>query len=270
MTKTVRRHFMFFPPALVFFLLTIPSQQIMAFQSVKAVPQKKEQQKMIPAHGDPSLLEAGTHRGKVLTTMDSGGYTYVEFEEKGNNLWAAAPVFPISKGDVIEFVNPLLMKNFQSRKLGRTFSEIYFVNKINILSSADPKTRIVSLPESHVPVSGNPKTDFVVDAGSVEKAEGGHTVEECFSRKDELNGETVVVRGRVVKFIRKILGRNWLHLKDGTGVSPSDDLTVTTKQVVEVGDLVLIKGKMSVDKDFGYGYFYPVIIEEAELIIEKK
>lgn len=64
------------------------------------------------------------------------------------------------------------------------------------------------------------------------------------------------------------MGKNWLHLQDGSGVEGTNDLTVTTTTTVKVGDVVLVNGVVSVDRDFGYGYSYDVIIEDAEVTVE--
>jgi hypothetical protein len=101
-------------------------------------------------------------------------------------------------------------------------------------------------------------------AESVDKAEGGYTVEEILSRSSELDGQKVKVRGRVVKFTADIMGTNWMHIQDGT----QSDLTVTTDTLVAKGDLVLVEGILSVNKDFGAGYVYPAIIEKATVTKE--
>jgi hypothetical protein len=82
-----------------------------------------------------------------------------------------------------------------------------------------------------------------------------------------LDGKTVTVRGKVVKFNAGILGRNWLHIQDGSG-KPADgthDLTVTTDGVAQVGDIVTVTGKVGLNKDFGAGYVYRVIVEGASV-----
>jgi hypothetical protein len=102
----------------------------------------------------------------------------------------------------------------------------------------------------------------------VAKAEGGFTVAELFSMKSSLGGETVKLRGQVVKFTPNIMGTNWVHIQDGTGQSGMADLTVTTGDVVAVGDVVLVEGQLTLDKDFGAGYRYDAIIEGAKLTKE--
>ena len=103
---------------------------------------------------------------------------------------------------------------------------------------------------------------------AVDKADEGYTVAEVFEKKDDLEGKSVRVRGKVVKFSAGIMGKNWLHLQDGTGAQGTNDLTVTTQLSASVGDTVLIEGTMATEKDFGFGYFYDVIVEEAAVAVE--
>lgn len=107
------------------------------------------------------------------------------------------------------------------------------------------------------------------DLSGIERAEGGMTIAEVFAHKDHMAGEPIVVRGKVVKTNAGIMGKNWLHIRDGSGEEGTNDLTVTTIDVLpEVGDLVLVSGMLTVDKDFGMGYRYDLIIEDAEVVVE--
>jgi hypothetical protein len=101
----------------------------------------------------------------------------------------------------------------------------------------------------------------------VAKAKGAdaRTVAEVYGQKGKLKGKTVAVRGKVVKFSPGIMGKNWVHLRDGTGGQGSNDLTVTTGDHVAVGDVVVARGKVTTDRDFGSGYAYPVMLEEAKV-----
>ena len=217
-----------------------------------------------------ALLESSTHKGKVIKTMNSGGYTYVEFDENGRKLWAAAPVFKVNVDDTIEFQSALPMSDFQSRTLNKTFETIFFVNYIRVNDQPLPSGNGIPLPEGHRPIGGSGKMDIPVAAGSIKKAEDGYTIEECFKQKDLLKGRFIRVRGRVVKFTPKIMGRNWIHIKDGTGNDGTNDLTVTSDAIAAPGDVILISGILAADKDFGAGYSYVVIIENATITIEQK
>jgi hypothetical protein len=109
-----------------------------------------------------------------------------------------------------------------------------------------------------------------VDLSGIAKAEGGRTVAEVFAEKDQLAGQPVIVRGKVVKSNPDIMGKNWLHVRDGSGAEGTNDLTVTTSGAVpNVGDTVLVKGPLALDKDFGMGYVYDVIVEDAEVTVEE-
>lgn len=218
--------------------------------------------------------ENKSHKGRVTQTMESGGYTYIEFEEDGKKLWAAGPLTAVNVGDLIYLADAVTMNNFHSKTLNRTFPSILFTGSIRVGEVGDEESPPVAepapthVPHGHSAVGPKPRKKIIVTPGSVKKLEGGYTVAECFAMKKELKGKELAVRGIVVKFSSRILGRNWFHIKDGTGERGSDDLTVTTGETVQVGDMVIVKGIMACDKNFGAGYFYPVIIEDALIIVE--
>ena len=103
---------------------------------------------------------------------------------------------------------------------------------------------------------------------SVTKAEGGYTIAEIFAQSRALAGQEIMVRGAVVKFNSGIMGKNWIHIQDGTGnaIAKTHDLTVTTDETTSVGQTILIKGTLAIDLDVGAGYKYPAIIERATLM----
>jgi len=109
-----------------------------------------------------------------------------------------------------------------------------------------------------------------VDLTGIVKAEGGKTVAEVFTEKDALAGQKVAVRGKVVKTNAGIMGKDWVHVRDGSGADGTNDLTVTTTMnpLPKVGDTVLVTGTAVTNKDFGMGYQYPVMLESAEVKIE--
>ena len=123
--------------------------------------------------------------------------------------------------------------------------------------------------------AGNPSTGGSAGAKApassepvkVEKASGAnaYTVAELFEKADKLDKKAVVVRGKVVKVSKGIMGKNWVHLRDGSGDAGkgTDDLVVTTPDLPKVGDVVTAKGTLYKDKDFGAGYKYKAIVEEA-------
>ena len=97
---------------------------------------------------------------------------------------------------------------------------------------------------------------------------GGTSIAEVWARRKSRAGTVVVVRGKVVKYNANILGKNWLHIQDGTGSAGSNDLLVTTTAQAKRGDTVLIEGKVALKKDFGSGYKYELLVEDAKVIVE--
>ncbi len=114
-----------------------------------------------------------------------------------------------------------------------------------------------------------PKAAAEVDLTGIAKAEGGKTVAEVFAEKDALAGQPVTFRGKVVKTNPDIMGKNWLHVRDGSGEEGTNDLTITTAGTLpNVGDTVVVTGNVTLNKDFGMGYAYDVLVEDAQVTVE--
>lgn len=204
----------------------------------------------------------GQLRGEVLETMDSGGYTYVRINNGSEDLWAAGPETEVKVGDSVQLVGGMLMTDFHSKTLNRTFDRLFFVSAIQS-GSASSQTSQVAAAHSGMESSA-PASDLSFEG--IEKA--GHTVAELYQSRDELAGKEVSVRGRVVKFNPSILKRNWIHIQDGTGTGESSDITVTTQEEAEVGSLVTVTGTLVENQDFGFGYEYDLLIEGASVTNE--
>ncbi len=203
-------------------------------------------------------------QGKVLETFDSGGYTYILADTGSEKIWAASRTFTVKVGDTVSIGPGTTMHNFHSNTLDRTFDLIYFVPSI-VVNGKSCVSEQVPAANPHTTVHS---AEIKMDFSGIKKAANGNTVEEINVNREKLAGQTVAVRGKVVKFNPMIMGKNWLHIADGTGKEGSDDLTVTTKDTVKVGDTVLVRGKVVVDQDFGFGYQYAVLLEDASVTVE--
>jgi hypothetical protein len=219
--------------------------------------------------------QAGVVRGTIAETMNAGGYTYVKIRTGSGDLWAAVTQTKVKKGDPIAVAVQMTLDNFESETLKRKFDHIIFGTLPGEgaapAAMTSQQTPVVGdMPPAAVSAMGSAAQHMQVrDSGdiNVPKAEGGKTVAEVWSSKDALKEKQVVVRGKVVKFLGGIMGRNWIHLRDGSGSreAGNDDLTVTTDDSATVGDIVVVTGKLELDKDFGAGYRYPVIIQNASV-----
>jgi hypothetical protein len=196
---------------------------------------------------------AAGYSGAVIETMNTAGYTYVRIDTGKEKIWVAAPECKVKVGDKVIIPPGAPMKAYHSKTLNRTFDMVYFVSKIMI-------------PGSKGKTSASPPAD--IDFSGIKKPVGGKTVAELSAQKGVLSGKEVLVRGKVVKFSPKIMGKNWIHLRDGTGAEGANDLTITTMAMAKVGDTVLVSGVVAVDKDFGSGYKYDIIIEDAKVKVE--
>jgi hypothetical protein len=217
----------------------------------------------------PSTPQASSGKaGKVVETMDAAGYTYVQVDTGSETFWAAAPQFAVKVGDDVVVPEGMPMADYHSKTLDRTFDMVYFVPSV-LVGGAEALAE-GKVPADHPPMNGGKTTVATtdVDLSGITPAEGGQSVAEIYGKKAELAGQPVTVRGKVVKFSPEIMGKNWIHVQDGTGEAGSNDLTVTTTATAKMGDTVVIKGTLVTDKDFGYGYAYDVIVEDAEVTVE--
>ena len=205
---------------------------------------------------------AGVKQGGIVREIvDAEGYTYLSLEDSEKiRFWVAVPAMDVKVGDGVEIFGATPMPNFYSKSLDKTFDTILFANSATVLGQMAPSASAGQLPPDHPPLPS-----ITAEVKKVAKAEGGHTVAELFAKKDELKGKDIKVQGKVVKYSEGIMGKNWLHLRDGTGEEGTNDITVTTTERSSVGKVVLVSGTLKTDQDMGGGYHYDVIIEDASL-----
>ena len=210
--------------------------------------------------------------GSVVETMNALGYTYVLVDVDNEQIWAATPQFAVNVGDLVVVPEGMAMHNYYSQTLDRHFDVVYFVESILNASSATASTGgtpQTQMPAGHPPISGMGAAAPAA-ATDIEKLEGGMSIEEIYAARSDLSGQEISLRGQVVKFSPQIMGTNWIHLQDGSGNpdTGNHDLTVTSNTQLKVGDIVIASGKLTADKDFGHGYVYDLIMENAVVSTE--
>ncbi len=206
-----------------------------------------------PARSVPGLS------GEVLEVKDVEIYTYLRLKTKDGETWAAISRAPVKVGTRVTIENPSVMKDFESKALKRTFPTIVFGS----LAGA-PGNEFAAAHRS-APHGMAADTAPI----KVRKASGpnARTVADIHTKASELKDKPVVVAGKVVKFNAAIMGKNWIHLRDGTGdaAKETNDLLVTTQATAKLGDVVTVSGVVRTNKDFGSGYTYKVLVEDATL-----
>lgn len=194
------------------------------------------------------------HIGKVIDKIPAKGYTYLQVTENKNDFWIAVPTMEIEIGETVYFSRYMVMEDFRSDNIDKSFDQILFVEDARKSPTPDEMKKI------HSGVQTTEKQEI-----KIEPLSDGKTIQQIYADKSALNGEVVKVRGKVVKFNKQIMKRNWIHIQDGTGNENEFDLVMTSNEDVQVGNIITAEGKVVIDKDFGAGYFFPVIIEDVKI-----
>jgi len=203
---------------------------------------------------EEDVQKSEAHIGKVIDKIPAKGYTYLQVSENKNDYWIAVPTMEIEIGETVYFSRFMVMEDFSSENIDKSFDEILFVEDARKSPTPDEMKNI------HSGATSTEKQDI-----KVEPVKDGITVQQIYGDKSTLNGKIVKVKGQVTKFNKQIMKRNWIHIQDGTGDENEFDLVITSNTDVKVGDIIIVEGKVAVDKDFGAGYFFPVMIEEAQI-----
>jgi hypothetical protein len=196
-------------------------------------------------------LNAGdVFEGTVVDTLQGGGYTYLQIDDTKKKYWVAVEGTKVEKGTEVRFTEELRAKDFESKALNRKFDEIVFASNLQY--------------RTNVPEKGNLSLITEQVKESPYKQKDTMSIKEAWENRVSLKDKTIAVRGKVVKASPNILGRNWVHIQDGTGEGTEvGRIVFTSSELPKVGDIVTAKGVVNVDKDFGSGYSYKIIIENA-------
>jgi hypothetical protein len=241
-------------------------------------------------------------KGTVIESQDVKNYTYLNLKDSTGQIWAAIPKTQVETGKEIEISNIIVMQDFESKTLNKTFDIILFAvtgggrvcsmppggmppgmemppGMMSEMPPGDmpPGTEMPpgmmpsGMPHGSMPAEGmgavQPKTISQDIKVSKATGEDAYAIEEIYAKKKDLAQKPVGVRAKVVKFLPEIMGKNWIHIQDGTGSAENNnyDITVSTLETAAVGDEVIVNGTLGVDKDFGFGCAFALIIEDATI-----
>jgi hypothetical protein len=252
--------------------------------AVAACKKKEAPQEQAAGAAPGQPAPSASVKGKIVERLDAEPYSYLRLKTDQGETWAAVPKTDKNAGDEVVVTNAMAMPDFESKTLKRKFELVYFGTLAGQDAGGAPMGGgamggmpggmpggmggpggAPNMAAQHAAAAAGP-----ADVGSVKvpKASGAdaRTIAEVFAQRATLKEKPVTIRGKVVKYNEQIMGRNWLHIRDGSGTAGKDnDLTVTTAEKAAVGDVVVVKGVVRIDKDFGAGYSYPVIVEDAKL-----
>ncbi|MBK6998372.1 MAG: SH3-like domain-containing protein [Lewinellaceae bacterium] len=198
-------------------------------------------------------MNATEHKVTVAEVLNTEKYSYLRVKENGEEYWIAITRQDVKVGSTCYYRGGLMKKNFQSKEFNRVFETVYLVGEFRQESA-----------EASAPTGGiAPGAEALAPPKNVQRAPGAIKISDLVANVANYDGKTVKITGKCVKINPMIMGRNWLHIQDGSG--KNIDLTVTTTEMVQLGSIVTLEGVVAVNKDFGAGYKYDYILEAAVL-----
>ena len=269
-----------------------------ADQIAKVEKTQKTQSKM-PHPMPPSAPKGTPHTAVAVEILQAPPYVYGKVKEGDKEYWMAAPSAKVAVGDEISFSEQMWMQNFTSKTLNRTFDKVMFASSLvtkapatkaqekkvqkdekpaseekeEIKENSEPKESAQKEEKIIQPTIINVAEEYNESTSAANKEAPAQTsvkifsVEQIYAQADDLNNSTVSVKGKVVKVSEDIMGRNWIHIQDGTGSKGTDDLVFTSPtDSAVVGDEITATGTLKTNIDFGYGYSYSVIIENSKFV----
>lgn len=200
------------------------------------------------------------HQVVVKEILNTDKYSYLNVTENDEKFWIAVTKRDVTIGDTYYYKGGLLKRHFFSKEFNRVFDKVFLVSNIWKKSTIKSNEVIPEKTPSNIPAA---ETLSNVKVGEIELKDGSVPLAELFAQKEKYDGQSITITGKCVKINPMIMNRNWLHIQDGSGEGL--DLTVTTTEKVPLGAVVSLKGTVAVDKDFGAGYRYDIIMEGAVL-----
>lgn len=198
----------------------------------------------------PQVANTDDHQVVAKETLNTERYTYINVTEGENSFWVAIPKQEIEIGATYYFKGGLLKKDFFSQEYNRVFETLYLVSQISKQPGGSAAGQVFS---------DNAATD--VKPEKIEPAKGAVKISELLANPSKYDGKRIIVTGKCIKINPNIMNRNWVHISDGS--AKNADLTVTTTEMIQPGDVISLEGVIAINKDFGAGYKYEVIMEGA-------
>ncbi|WP_289054000.1 hypothetical protein [Carboxylicivirga marina] len=207
-----------------------------------------------------SSYKGNVHKGIVKEVLNTSAYTYLQMLEGDSLKWLAIRKREVKMGATYYYPDGMEMVDFKSGELDRVFKRVIFLAAIH---DFPPNSATY-----HEAASSNKSAATKVEVVNINHDANSIPLAKLLAEVARYEGQRVVVKGQVVKYNQAILERNWVHLQDGTEFEGESKLIITTSHEVKVGDVVTFEATVVLDKDFGYGYRYDVILEEGKRIDE--
>lgn len=215
------------------------------------------------ANPNRSSFTEGLHTVVVNEKLPASKYIYLKVTEAGEQFWIATRNQQITIGGTYFYRSGLLKTDFESKEYNRFFEKIYLVS--NLVAEDHRNTSgSINSEISKKENSFNQKEIIPTHTEKITPHKGSITIAELVADPNEYNGKTIQLTGKCVKINPNIMNRNWIHLQDG---SKNDyDLVITSNTFVPEGKIITIRALVSLNRDFGAGYRYDLILENGTII----
>lgn len=227
--------------------------------TANSIPALAELGKTSPTASAHNHATPNEHKVVVQEVLNTEKYTYMNVLEEGEKRWIAIPKNEVEVGATYYYSGGLLKRNFYSREFDRVFETIYLVSKIWQQKPTNESGSAIEETISRTKAGAS----LNVEVGKIKPTDGAISIAELFNNKEKYANQSIKITGKCVKVNPKIMNRNWIHLQDGSGEKL--DLTITTQQDIPLGAVLTLEGVIALDKDFGSGYRYDIIMEGAEM-----
>ena len=196
------------------------------------------------------------HEIVVEEKLDTDKYSYLRVTENGEEVWIAIPLMDgVQVGSTYYYKGGLMKKNFFSKEYNRVFETLYLVSNLSQKGGTAVDDVLSNMQEGQATEAIESPTTAITPA------KGAIKISDLMANPQKYEGKVIKVTGKCVKVNPMIMGRNWVHLQDGSGKGM--DLTITTDEVVPLGSIVTLEGTIALNQDFGAGYRYDIIMEGA-------
>ena len=209
---------------------------------------------------------------EVVELIQVSGYTYIRGQVNNKETWLAAPTISAKKGDILYYSKGMEMVNFRSKELNRTFPSILFVDRlVSDLRLLQQATAAAPAPDAN-PHPDIPATGKVPESKKPEKESikiqlpaGAISLAMLLEEPKKYEGKKVTIRGKITKYTAGVMGKNWIHIQDGTSYNNKFEVVLTTTDESKEGETATFEGVIVLNKDLGYGYFFDILLEDAKM-----
>ena len=202
------------------------------------------------------------HTISVNEVLPATRYVYLNVSEGSSKFWIATRKQEVKKGETYYYRGGLLKTDFESKEYNKVFDTIYLISNLVSQDHSRHTDNLNTSVQKSDPIAQ--KEDIPTHTDKIVEHKGSLTIAELIKDPKKYEGHTIQLSGTCVKVNPGIMDRNWIHLQDGS--KDDYDLVITSNTFVPEGSNITIRATVVLNKDFGAGYKYDLILENGTLV----